>query len=140
VVVTAMPVRAIGRQTVAVPIQGHTRAGLMDRVDRIRVIGREDRTAAENARYKFLESSLTRSHRRRVPFFVNSIWFPKNLKGQNGRSDARTDSSFGKASQPFERLNNSQREVATAMLSVSTCDYLVIVHGILYDFYNVQLL
>jgi len=139
-VVTAMPMRTIGRQTVAVPTQGHTRAGLMDRVDRIRVIGREDRTAAENARYKFLESSLTRSHRRHVPFFVNSIWFPKNLKGQSGRSDARTDSSFGKASQLFERLNNSQIEVATAMLSVSTCDSLVIVHGILYGFFNILLL
>jgi len=62
------------------------------------------------------------------------------LKGQSGRSDARTDSSFGKASQLFERLNNSQIEVATAMLSVSTCDSLVIVHGILYGFYNILLL
>jgi hypothetical protein len=99
------------------------------------VIGREDRTCAENAWYHFLGSTLTMSRQRAVPFFVNAIWFPKNLEGQSGRQNARMESPLGNTSH-LERLNDSQREVATAMLSVSACDSLVIAHGILYDFFD----
>lgn len=128
-VITARPKRAQGRFTLVVTTQR-----LTDGVNRIRVVGREDRTSAEKARYKFLESSLTRSHRRDIPFFAKAIWFPKYLKGHSGRQDAKTGPSFGNASQLLKKLNNSQREVATAMLSVSKRDSLVIVHGIIYHF------
>lgn len=128
-VVTARPTRTVGRRTMAVATQC-----LTDSVTHIRVVGREDRTCAEKARYQFLGSSLTESHRRPVPFFVNAIWFPKNLKGHSGRRDEKPDPSFGNASKLLERLNESQRKVATAMLSVSERDSLVIVHGILYHF------
>lgn len=127
-VVTARPKRTNGRHTLAITAQG-----LTDSVSHIQVMGREDRTCAEKARYQFLESLAT-SRRRPVPFFVNAIWFPKYLKGRSGRQDAETGPSFGNASQLLERLNDSQREVATAMLSVSKRDSLVIVHGILYQF------
>jgi hypothetical protein len=126
-VVAAIPKRSHGRRTVTSAVTGQ---GLAGRVSRIIVIGRDDRTCAENARYQFLVSTLTRSRRRRpVPFFVNAIWFPKNLKGQSGHQNAGTEPSFGNASH-LARLNDSQREVATAMLSVSAYDSLVIAHGI----------
>jgi hypothetical protein len=107
-VVAAMPRCSHGRRTVtsAVTGQGHT-----GRVTRILVIGREGRTCTENARYQFLVSTLTRLHRRRpVPFFVNAIWLPKNLKGQSGHQNAGTEPSFGNASH-LARLNDSQKEV-----------------------------
>jgi hypothetical protein len=133
-VVVTKPNRSHGRRTV---MSAATGQGLTGRVNRIIVIGREDRTCAENARYQFLASTLTRSHRRRpVPFFVDVIWFPKKLKGQSGRQDAGTEPSVGKASYLLEKLNDSQRGVATAMLSVSTRDSLVIVHGILYVLFS----
>lgn len=128
-IVTARPERTEGRCTLAVTTQG-----LIDSVSHIRVVGRQDRTSAEKARYQFLESSLAGSHRRGVPFFVKAIWFPKYLKGHSGRQDSKTGPSFGNALQLLKKLNDSQREVATAMLSVSERDSLVIVHGILYHF------
>jgi len=129
VVVMARPKRTFGRRTSAVTTQR-----LTDSVSHIRVVGREDLTCAEKARYQFLGSSLTGSHRRPAPFFVNAIWFPKGSKGHSGRQDAKLEPSFGNASQLLERLNESQRKVATAMLSVSKRDSLVIVHGIFYHF------
>lgn len=120
----------MGRCTLAVTAQG-----LTGDVSHIRVVGREDRTCAEKARYQFLESSLTGSHRRGVPFFVKAIWFPKYLKGHSGHQDAKTGPSFGNGLQLLKKLNDSQREVATAMLSASKRDSLVIVHGILYRFF-----
>ena len=131
-VVAARTKRSLGRRTVTSSVTGH---GLTGRVTGILVIGREDRTCSENSRYQFFRSTLTKSRRRTVPFFVNAIWFPKNLKGQSGHQNARMEPSFGNASH-LERLNDSQREVAIAMLSVSACDSLVIAHGILYDLFD----
>lgn len=103
-------------------------------VIRIRVIGCEDQTPAEKARHQFLRDFLSISHGRKVPFFVKAIWFPKDLKGQKGHCNASTKATICKPSHLVERLNISQREAATAMLSVSENDSLVVVHGILHDF------
>ncbi|KAF8483864.1 hypothetical protein DFH94DRAFT_690333 [Russula ochroleuca] len=91
-----------------------TKQRLTGKVIRIRVMGCEDRTCAEKARHQFLSASLNSSHRRDAPFFVKAIWLPKNLKGKTGHRNASTKAT---------------REVATAMLSSSRCDSLVIVHG-----------
>ena len=133
-VVAAGPEYSHGCRTMTSAVTGR---GLTGCVSRILVIGREDRTCVENAQYQFLRSTLTRSHCRPVPFFIDAIWFPKNLKGQSGCPNARMEPSFGHALH-LERLNDLQREVATAMLSVSAYYSLVIAHGILrlHDFFD----
>lgn len=97
-----------------------------DDVSRIRVIGREERTPAEQAQYYFLLSSLTAT--RRVPFFVDVIWFPG--KTQEIVRDEEINLSNNYAYRILENLNNSQRGVVNAMLSMATRDSLVIAHGI----------
>ncbi|KAI0251231.1 P-loop containing nucleoside triphosphate hydrolase protein [Lactifluus subvellereus] len=79
-----------------------------DKVTHIRVTGREERTNAEEARYRFLRSSL--NNIRNIPSFAKIIWFPR-------------------MNDVLRFLNDSQREVATAMLSISPRDSLVIAHG-----------
>jgi hypothetical protein len=98
------------------------------------VIGREDPTCAEIARFQFLRDSLGNSHCRAVPFFVKAIWLPKDLKGKKGNRKASTKATICEPSHLLERLNTSQRKAATAMLSVSRNDSLVVVHGISHDF------
>jgi hypothetical protein len=128
---TGKPKRASGRHTFVVTDQQ-----LTNKVSRIRVMGCEDQTCAEKARHQFLRFSLSNLYRRDVPFFVKAIWFPKNLKGPKGHRNASTKTTVYKPSHLLERLNISQRGVATAMLSVSGCDSLVVVHGILHEFLN----
>ena len=116
--------RADGRRTPASAARA-----LTDKIARMQVIGREEATSAEKARYHFLRFSLTTP--RTLPYFVKTIWFPgKNKRVHHNR---RAERSSPKASL-FEKLNSSQREVATAMLSVSPRDSLVIAHGA----YNIQ--
>jgi hypothetical protein len=101
-------------------------------VSRIRVIGREEPTNSEQAQYNFLVLSLTSP--RKVPLFVNIIWFPKNT--QAGGCDEKVDLSCGHAFRVLQPLNDSQREVVVAMISIAPCDSLVIAHGILLSLFQ----
>ena len=103
------------------------RAGgpLKGEVSRIRVIGREERTNAEQAQYRFLLHSLTAA--RHIPPFVNIIWFPGNA--QEIESDEEIDLSCGLSSQVLKILNDSQQEVVRAMVSTAPQDLLVVAHG-----------
>jgi hypothetical protein len=130
-IIEAKVKRTLGRCTFVVPKQGLKDTGS---VKHIRVIGCEDQTPAEKARHQFLRDSLSLSHGRKVPFFVKAIWFPKDLKGYKGRRNTSTKATSCKPSHLVEKLNISQREAATAMLSVSGKDSLVVVHGILHEF------
>lgn len=89
------------------------------------MIGREERTNAEQAQYRFLLHSLTTA--RHTPPFVNIIWFPGNA--QEIESDGEIDLSCGRSSQVLKNLNDSQREVVRAMVSTAPRDLLVIAHG-----------
>ena len=94
-------------------------------VSRIRVIGREERTNAEQAQYRLLLRSLTVA--RRTPPFVDIIWFPGNIEGiEHG---GETNLSCVHSSQISKRLNDSQRGIVRAMLSTAPRDSLVIAHG-----------
>jgi hypothetical protein len=126
-VVTASPKGVNGRRTSASVEGKFTQA---DKVKHIRVIGREEWTNAEEARYRFLKSFLNNT--RNIPSFVKIIWFPTNKRRAQSRYDGRAGSSLCNASHLLMQLNNSQQEVATAMLSVSPRDSLVIAHGIPY--------
>jgi hypothetical protein len=95
-------------------------------VSRIRVVGREERTYAEQAQYRFLLFSLMIA--RHVPLFVNIVWVPEN--SQAIECDEEIDLSCDYAYQILEPLNNSQKEVVAAMVSTAPCDSLVIAHGI----------
>ncbi|KAI0251233.1 hypothetical protein BJV78DRAFT_1282728 [Lactifluus subvellereus] len=119
-VVTAEAKHPDGRRTPASAARA-----LTDKIACMQVIGREEATSAEKARYHFLRFSLTNS--RTLPSFVKIIWFPgKNKRVHHNR---RAKPSSLKASHLPEGLNSSQREVATAMLSLSPRDSLVIAHG-----------
>jgi regulator of nonsense transcripts 1 len=89
------------------------------------VIGREERTNAERAQYHFLLHSLIVA--RRIPLFVNIIWFPGNIEGMEhgGESNLSCDHSL----QILKRPNDSQRGIVHAMLSTAPQDSLVIAHG-----------
>jgi hypothetical protein len=91
------------------------------------VIGREERTNSEQAQYHFLRSSLTDT--RRAPSFVTAIWFPTNAKEVESH-DGGIHSLSDHESQILGKLNDSQKEVVGAMLSLSPQDSLVIAHGI----------
>jgi hypothetical protein len=90
------------------------------------VIGREERTNAEQAQYRFLFFSLTGP--RHTPPFVNIIWFPGNVPGIMG--EGKIDLSCSKASHVLKDLNDSQKEIVQAMVSTASRDSLVIAHGI----------
>jgi hypothetical protein len=89
------------------------------------VIGREERTNAEQAQYRFLLHSLTAA--RHTPPFVNTIWFTGNA--QEIESDGEIDLSCGLSSQVLKILNDSQQEVVRAMVSTAPRDLLVVAHG-----------
>lgn len=95
-------------------------------VSHIRVIGREERTNAEQAQYRLLIRSLTVAHR--IPPFVNIIWFPGNIEGIE--HDGETTLSCGHSFQILKGLNDSQRGIVHAMLSTASRDSLVIAHGV----------
>jgi len=130
-VIAAVPKHARGRHTFANPTQPLDRT---NDVGYVQVMGREARNSAENARYQFLVLSLRSPRHRDEPSFVKAIWFPKKLRAQSGGRSA--EPSFLQPSHLLERLNGSQREVATVMLSPVRSDSLVIVHGILYGFFD----
>jgi hypothetical protein len=89
------------------------------------VIGREERTNAEQAQYRFLLRSLTVA--RRTPPFVDIVWFPRNTQ-VIGR-DEESILSRGQSNQILENLNDSQRAIVRAMVSTTPQDSLVIAHG-----------
>ena len=93
------------------------------------MIGREERTNAEQAQYRFLLHSLTVT--RHPPLFVDIIWFPNNTQGIN-RSEQLADLPWVQSFQFSRSINNSQREVLRAMVSTDPQDSLVIAHGILF--------
>ncbi|KAI9510322.1 hypothetical protein F5148DRAFT_608117 [Russula earlei] len=111
---------AEGRRSSAMPNQR-----LRGDVSHIRVIGREERTNAEQAQYRFLMFSLTMT--RPTPLFVDLVWFPGNPQFLEG--DEEIELSSGYESRVLEKLNDSQREVVSAMLSTAPQDSLVITHG-----------
>jgi hypothetical protein len=92
------------------------------------VIGREERTNAEQAQYRFLLHSLTVT--RHPPLFVDIIWFPRNTQRIN-RGEQITDPPWVQSFQVLRNINNSQREVLRAMVSTDPRDSLVIAHGML---------
>lgn len=96
-------------------------------VSHIRVIGREERTNAEQAQYHLLRHSL--SDTRETPPFVNLIWFPENAQGSMHHGEI--SSSFGRSPRIPEILNDSQKRIVRAMVSTDPQDSLVIAHGIL---------
>ena len=105
-----------------------TKRPLKGKVARIRVIGREERTNSEQAQYHFLLLSLTTASASKTPLFVNRIWFPKDTQGRE--HDKTIYISREHSPQILERLNDSQRDIAGAMLSPAPQDSLVIAHGI----------
>jgi hypothetical protein len=92
-------------------------------VGHIRVIGREERTNAEQAQYRFLLRSLTVA--RPTPLFVNIVWFPGNTYWQATERGGEINIS----SQVPKNLNDSQRAIVRAMVSGTPQDSLVIAHG-----------
>ncbi|KAI0251226.1 hypothetical protein BJV78DRAFT_496218 [Lactifluus subvellereus] len=94
-------------------------------ISRIRVIGREERTNAQQAQYRFLLFSLTNA--RDVPLFVNVVWFPENTEA--AECDEEIDLSCDHASRILVKLNHSQSNVVAAMASTAPRDSLVIAHG-----------
>jgi hypothetical protein len=109
-----------GRCSSAVPERA-----LKGDISRIRVVGREERTNAEQAQYRFLMFSLTMT--RHTSLFVNAIWCPGDTYplGSGGEINSNHESWI------LERLNQSQREVVGAMLSTAPRNSLVIAHGML---------
>ncbi|KAI0343425.1 P-loop containing nucleoside triphosphate hydrolase protein [Trametopsis cervina] len=107
---------ASGKRTMLRVIEGQSRGGFT----RATVHGREELTTAENARDSFalrvMQGFILPQDRR----FINLIWFPSQTRmpARNGGPSESWE---------FEKLNDSQRQVASAMLSTS--EPLVIVHG-----------
>jgi hypothetical protein len=66
---------------------------------------------------------------RQTPSFVTAIWFPKNAKGECHNDGIHLSSDH--TSQVLVELNNSQREIVGAMLSLAPQDSLAIAHGII---------
>jgi len=97
-------------------------------ISHIRVVGREERTNAEQAQYRFLLLSLTTA--RLIPPFVNIVWFPGNAQGI--KHDDEIDISCDQTFNILKNLNDSQRAIVRAMVSTAPRDSLVIAHG-LYD-------
>jgi len=97
-------------------------------VNRIRVIGRAERTNSEQAQYRFLLSALSGANASNTPSFVNHIWFPENTQGIEFNKNIY--SSYDHPPQILEKLNQSQREIVGAMLSPAPQNSLVIAHGI----------
>ena len=95
-------------------------------ISHIRVIGREERTNAEQAQYRFLLLSLTTA--RLTPPFVNIIWFPGNAQGIK-HDDEEIDISCHQTYHILNNLNDSQRAIVRAMVSTAPRDSLVIAHG-----------
>ena len=104
-----------------------TKRPLRAGVSHIRVIGREERTNAEQAQYRLLLRSL--SDTRDTPLFVNLIWFPGNT--HNPMRDGRISSPCGRLPHILETLNDSQKGIVRAMVSTDPRDSLIIAHGIL---------
>ena len=94
-------------------------------ISHIRVIGRKERTNAEQAQYRLLLGSLTTT--RSPPPFVSIIWFPGNIQGI--KRDTEINLSHGQSLQILKKLNDSQRGIVRAMVSASPQDSLVIAHG-----------
>ena len=103
-----------------------TEQPLRSNVSHIRVIGREERTNAEQAQYRLLLGSLTAA--RSPPLFVNIIWFPRNAKEIKG--DGELNLLCQQSSQIPKDLNDSQKGIVRAVLSMTPQDSLVIAHGI----------
>ena len=124
-VVNATIKGAKGRQSSA-----RTAQPLKGDVAHIRVIGREERTNAEQLQYRFLLSALAGAGASSTPLFVNRIWFPRADNTQGTGYDKNIHFSCDHESQTLQKLNNSQREIVGAMLSSAPQDSLVIAHGI----------
>lgn len=111
-------VRAAGKETTIKLTHGKFQGG----IKRIRVEGREQSTCAEIARDEFLLRLLQANVSLYGRLFIQLLWFPPP--------------NFAKTNQPkhiaptsdaFSKLNDSQREVAAAMISLT--EPLVIAHG-----------
>ncbi|KAI0359441.1 P-loop containing nucleoside triphosphate hydrolase protein [Trametes cingulata] len=129
--ITGKAVSAVGKQT---GIRVTTGGGNFRSIERIRVVGREERTNAEVARDEFVLRLLQGD----IPSLVDSrfiemLWFDAegfkaDGKARRGREveDAGMELGEGFGAR-FSGLNASQREVVAAMLAED--EPLVIVHG-----------
>jgi hypothetical protein len=84
-------------------------------ISHIRVIGREERTNAEQAQYRFLLQVLSLIVARSPPPFVKVIWFPRNIQGI--KTDGKINLSCGQSSQILKDLNDSQKCIVRAIIS-----------------------
>lgn len=100
-----------------------TSGGFANNIERIRVEGREELTCAENARDEFLLRLLQGEISLRSSVFIDMLWFP-SAQHLTRQSRPAHDISLSRA---FVELNDSQKLVATAM--VSQKEPLVIAHG-----------
>lgn len=102
-------------------------------VERVRVIGREERTNSEQLQYRFLLLALTGASPSSTTLFINRIWFPGAENPQGTKYD-KNKNIYLSCDQILEKLNHSQKEIVGAMLSPTPQDSLVIAHGMSYPF------
>ncbi|THG92920.1 hypothetical protein EW026_g8158 [Hermanssonia centrifuga] len=121
-------IKADGKQTHIQLLKGKFHGN----IKRISVLGREELTCAEMARDEFILQLLRREisllslpmHVTNVPGqqFIEMLWFPRKKSPQGSRL-----SHVSPLSTAFMDLNDSQRQVAAAMISHT--EPLVIAHG-----------
>lgn len=110
---------ATGRQTSIQLTEGRYRSD----ITRVTVHGREELTVSESARDEFVLRILQGTIDLTDSLFIDRLWFPQ---GVATRADRLTHSP-PPSTAAFVRLNQSQKEVAAAMLS--PLQPIVIAHG-----------
>ncbi len=123
--VVGRAVKADGKQTTIHLLKGNFHGG----IERVSVQGREESTCAENGRDEFILRLLRRESylqgeetSRQGQRFINLLWFPmyEPIRISRPQHTPPRDAAF-------MDLNDSQRQVAAAMISIT--EPLVIAHG-----------
>ncbi|KAK0216394.1 P-loop containing nucleoside triphosphate hydrolase protein [Armillaria fumosa] len=110
-----LPIKSLGKRT-DIRVSGRLRG----KVTGVTILGRERATNAEKARDLFLLRALRGECHIRQSKFVRILWFPSNEDKKELVSSAKSTFVC------VRKLNESQREVVSAMLSSRP---LVLVHG-----------
>ena len=116
--IVGQAIGADGKRTTIKVVQGNYRGG----IERIRVEGREELTCAENARDQFLLRLLHGEITLEQSPFIDLLWFRTQVLTRQSRPSHSVPSALA-----FVKLNDSQKQVAAAM--ISTTEDLVIAHG-----------
>ncbi|TBU26537.1 P-loop containing nucleoside triphosphate hydrolase protein, partial [Dichomitus squalens] len=114
-------VAAKGRQTGLKVVEGKFNG----KVDRVRVVGREELTQAELSRDEHILLVLQNAHTLVESPYVHMVWFPSDSNPPQGPTGRVV--STGGNTDAFEALNASQRKVANAMITDG--EPLVIAHA-----------